>query len=315
MIPDPSAEVGPRAHRLHDSIEGPEHRKETQLGEVRERYRSLGHEWLKSHVPGLFCSGEGLVPPVWDLILTQNEQLFADEPVEDRWRETLGFGRVFDRWTSDRLAGLHLLARPHGERNRAVPTFAGREPEVLRMLEGEHKGDDLYGLMQHLHSHLTDPLALWTLQQALAAHERRFTIIRDELAAPPSWHGAGRRLRRLRREVMPLAFDLETLHEASQNADALAMPTRYSDVDFTATQVSVGGKLLRRPEETLMEQLRNVIRERGESISSQGREITNALRVQGELLLAATNVRLQWMVLGLTLLVGAASLYASLNAS
>lgn len=84
----------------------------------------------------------------------------------------------------------------------------------------------------------------------------------------------------------------------------------------TAVEISVGGKpLRRRSTETLMERLRAVIRERGESIASQGREITSALRVQGELLLATTNVRLQWVVLALTLLVGAAGIYATISAS
>jgi hypothetical protein len=52
---------------------------------------------------------------------------------------------------------------------------------------------------------------------------------------------------------------------------------------------------------------------RGSEIAGQGRDITNALRTQGELLLATTNIRLQWMVFLLTLALGAASLYFAGN--
>jgi hypothetical protein len=46
----------------------------------------------------------------------------------------------------------------------------------------------------------------------------------------------------------------------------------------------------------LTEGITEQINSRGNEIAGQGRDITNALRTEGELLLATTNIRLQWMV-------------------
>jgi hypothetical protein len=191
--------------------------------------------------------------------------------------------------------------------------LVGLKSKALAMLEGEHMGSDISGLLQLVDRRISDQLAVWTLLTALSANEDQFTAIRDGLAAPPGWWQSGARLRRLRGEVMPLTFDLETLGNAARNDKAVAPWVRQSATEFAL--VMPEGKL---PDPnaagSLLQFLGERIRERGDQIVAQGREISEALRTQGELLLATSNIRLQWVVLALTLAVGAAGIYATFNA-
>lgn len=105
---------------------------------------------------------------------------------------------------------------------------------------------------------------------------------------------------------MPLALDLTTLGEASQDSEALDRLKGGIDFEYMGR---AAGQDEPPSSAKLTEAITERINHRGSEIVGQGRDITNALRTQGELLLATTNIRLQWMVLFLTLVLGAASLY------
>jgi hypothetical protein len=295
------------------NIRGPEHRKQDEIESIRSRYRDDAGRWISRWLPGLFSSLPEAKSPCWDLLLTQHHQPYdGDGGYEDRWRECIGLTHTLDQWQSTSVPALRFL-RPGSDQAAATASLVGLEGKAMEMLEGEHMGSDMSGLLHLVDRRVSDQLAIWTLLSALGALESRFNTIRDSLAAPPSWWRSGARLRRLRSEVMPLAFDLETLGNAAGNERALAPWVRQSATEF-ALVVPGGTKLGPAAKDTLLGFLRDRITERGEQITTQGREISNALRTQGELLLATSNIRLQWIVLVLTLAVGAAGIYASLSA-
>jgi hypothetical protein len=115
---------------------------------------------------------------------------------------------------------------------------------------------------------------------------------------------------------MPLSFDLQTCGEAAANQQALAQAHRRSGVEFFPLDFKVGEKKpVKRSKKAFRVGLQEQIEERGPSIAEQGKAITEGLRVQGELLLAATNVRLQWILTLLTIAIGLASVVATLAAN
>ena len=302
-----------RGHPGGGNIRGPEHRKQDEIELVRCAYRDDARHWISRRAPGLFSTLPEAKAPSWDLLLTKHHQLYDDQPdYDERWRECLGFGHTLDQWQAASLPAFRFL-RPGSDQSGARPSLVGLESEALAMLEGEHMGSDISGLLQLADRRVSDQLATWTLLAALDAHEDQFTSIRDGLAAPPSWWQSGTRLRRLRGEVMPLTFDLETLGNATRNDKALAPWVRQSATEF-ALVMPEGKQPGPDAASSLLHFIRERIRERGDRIVGQGREISDVLRTQGELLLATSNIRLQWIVLALTLAVGAAGVYATLSA-
>lgn len=296
------------------TIRGPEHRKQDEVALVRSTYRDDARSWISRKVPGLFSAIPEAKAPTWDLLLSKSHQLYDDQAdYDERWRECLGFGHALDQWQAASLPGLRFF-RPGSAQAGASPSLVGLESEALAMLEGEHMGSDISGLLQLVDRRVSDQLVIWTLLAALDAHEDQFTSIRDELAAPPGWWQSGIRLRQLRREVMPLAFDLETLGNAAQNEKALEPWVRQSNTEFGLVMPE-GKQPGPNAPDSLLHFIQGRIRERGNQIVVQGREISDALRTQGELLLATSNIRLQWIVLAFTVAVGAAGIYATLSAN
>jgi hypothetical protein len=175
-----------KGHPGGGNIRGPEHRKQDEIELVRGAYRDDARHWISRRAPGLFSTLPEAKAPSWDLLLTKHHQLYDDQPdYDERWRECLGFGHALDQWQAASLPAFRFL-RPGSDQSGARPSLVGLESEALAMLEGEHMGSDISGLLQLADRRVSDQLATWTLLAALDAHEDQFTSIRDGLAAPPS---------------------------------------------------------------------------------------------------------------------------------
>jgi len=209
-------------------------------------------------------------------------------------------------WRSVDLDGLSLMNSVYDELSGAVPSFVGEERHAVKLAGARHTAEEPVGLGYVIGDDAAGLLCVWSLLLALEAYGARFASIRDQLSEPSKWLGSARRLRALRGEVMPLAFDLTTLGEASQDSEALDRLQGGVDFEYMGRSAGKNGP----PSSAkLTVAITARINHRGSEIVGQGRDITNALRTQGELLLATTNIRLQWMVFSLTLVLGAASLF------
>lgn len=299
-----------------EEIRGPEHRKQDEVEAARNKIRTVAREWIGDVAPGLFSELEVARPPAWDLLLTRESPLNMTSPYEERWREALGLNHCLDEWQPDGLDALRLV-RPHGylvgNRSEVVPSLVGREGDAFGMLEGQHLGEGISGLVALADRHLVDHLSLWTLLIALEAHEGQFAGIRDELAAPTPWWSAGKKLRRLRSEVMPMSFDLRSLGDASQDERALNPWIRRTGTEYGLIPRDPGARNSAQGR-SLHTFLREQIQESGSSITRRGQDVAEGLRIQGEILLAMSNARVQWLVVCLTLIVGVAGIIVTAQA-
>ncbi|MGA8745404.1 MAG: hypothetical protein WB507_06045 [Solirubrobacterales bacterium] len=296
------------------TIYGPQFRKEDRLAAVRDEIREPAREWVGERVPGFFTELD-IDIPAWDLVLSGGPGLFEEsrEPAE-RWREALGYGNLFEQWASKELPGL-LIGRPHNERSHPAPTVTGNKERAEELARERHRQDGTSGINDLVDSAVSDLWVLWAFREAIEAYGQTFTDVRDQLGVRRRRFGAGRRLKRLRDEVMSLSFDLQTAGEAATNDLAMGQPHRRMGVEFLPLDFKrAKAKTVERPKTPLRQSIQRHIAKRGVTVAEQGKAITEGLRVQGELLLASTNVRLQWTLLLLTIVVGAATVVATLTA-
>lgn len=292
----------PGAH----TIRTPGARKAEAVRSQREALREAAARWIARRTPGLFSKLEGVEYPTWDLLLTETASLSEPTDQKEMWRYAVGFGPESEIWKADGWDGLSLINSRYDELSGAAPSFVGEEKVAVRIAGGTHRAEEPVGLGYVIGDDAADLFCIWSLLLALEGYGARFASIRDELSESARWWGSARRLRTLREEVMPLAFDLTTLGEASQDAEVLS---RFKDgLDFEYAGRSMVKEKVSAPS-ALVDSIVERIENQGNEIARQGREISDALRMQGELLLASTNMRLQWMVFFLTLVLGAASLY------
>lgn len=293
------------------SVLGPELQKKDRVREERERLRGLATEWLSAYFPGFFMSDDDRLPPCWDFITTESNSLVGDAD-GTRWRDVLGFGWPRTSKSED-LPGVELLLSRDDHRSGATETFAIKRADAQKILDGEDRAaSDVGRFFRFMDDHVKDLLSLWTLSYAIRACEGRFSLLRDELSSPPSWLSQRKRMKQMRHDVMPLAFDLETIRDASQNEEALAMPLRHSGTEFGRARHSRDQRP-EGPEDSLLNDLRDGIRSQGKAVASQAQSTTNALRVQADLLMASANVRIQWTAVVLTAIAGIVGVYATIS--
>lgn len=311
-----STEVVPiRGRPGAKSIRRPEEQRERRIAEARKGIRDSGRRWLRERVPGLFEELESETP-TWDLVLSDESNLFeAGASPDDQWREVLGYGNLFEQWSSPELPGF-LLGVPHNDRPRPTPTITARAEQAERLLRDEQKKSGTSSVNDLVDSAVSDLWVLWAFRNSIEAYGQAFTDIRDQLGAKTSQLGSVRRLKRLREEVMPFSFDLQTIGEAAIDIEATGQPSRTSDADFLPLDFEQkNGSSVDRGTTPLRHSIQERIGERGQAVAGQGKVTAEGLRVQAELLLASTNVRLQWVLLLLTVVIGTASVFATLVGS
>jgi hypothetical protein len=285
--------------------------KEEALGEQRRKIRGAAARWITDNLPGSF-TGLGVDLPSWDLLLTQKCPLVAlhDTPSPYNWHDTLGYEAMPEIWEADQFSGLELvLPRGATGRTEAVATFFGRE-DVLLGSQRENERN-VHSLAQHLDSALAGLLAAWSVEKVLSAHADRFAQIRDRLAGPENARAlrAGRRIRAIRSEVLPMAFDLDTLERGAQDEWTLKLLGTHAETDFFWKG---GGRRRATPDEPrrLFSLISERLPETGQSVASQARQISSSLRVQSEFLVAASNLRLQWAVMVVSVVAAVAAVVA-----
>ncbi len=282
--------------------------KEARIGELRAELRGVAQAWVTDNLPGSFSSLKAELP-VWDMLLSQKESFVEDAPTRRGWRATLGLDSPAGYWRAPDFPGLYLISSLFAsDRAKSVETFVGKESELLA--EQRENERNTHSLILRTDSAVAGVLAAWTVEKLLSQHEERFAQIRDDLAGPEyikAWR-AGRRLRRIRREVLPLTFDLETLERGAQDERAITLLGYSSETDFDWVSRREGA------ERTLMQMLGEELPKRGAAVADTARDIASALRIQGEFLLATSNLRLQWAVIFLTVLAAAAGVFATLSA-
>jgi hypothetical protein len=282
--------------------------KEEELGRIREQLRQAGSRWIEEHLPGAFTGLEGQELPSWDFWLTAGDlPFFEEDRKKETWVHAMGFGFFPSVWVSDEFEGLRLLVPGGSARKGVVPTFTGRRDDLI-----DDETDGVSVLLPKLFDSLDSLLAVWTLSAAFQGYGSHFERIQDELA------GLGGRsirlqggLRRLQRDVVSFALDLEALERAMHAEGVLRFLVR-DGADFKEFPMQLpSGEVREVSDQTLSQGLLDGLPKRGKEVAGQVRAISSGLRTQSELLLAASNFRLQYALMFFTVVATIAAVYAA----
>ena len=287
--------------------------KEEKIAEFQGAFRSVGIHWIEDHLPGAFSGLPEVDVPVWDLLLSEKELVFKQEPSSYDWRDALGFSPGGRPWKASEAQGLFLFSPSGLARSSSVPCFTAVRSEILHLLREET--DDVHALAYRLHQGLGGVLAALAVVRLMTGYEKRFARIRDELADPSSFRRIRRRLATLQCEVFPLMFDLETLERAGNDEQVQELLALERATDFTLMPRPFPKKQVEQKDIHLIESLRDKFPERSSALAELARGIAGGLRTQTELLLAGSNIRLQWAVAILTVLAAVAGVYATVASS
>jgi hypothetical protein len=289
-----------RSYTLHR----PGDLKAREISAVRERTRTRGERWIADHLPGAFSALSDTSLPAWDVVTTSQTLAISEDLPRHAWQDALGLAPLVALWRTSDDSGIYL-AEPWRERSGAVMTLTSTAAAFARYSHDGGATEDtaLYALDSDMDAVMAGA-AICGLTEEL---RRRFVVIRDELGSFSAWR-ASARVKALRREILPLSLDLVTLQRGSQDdrsLDLLAANHGQSFVEVPLYGRAGTGR-------SFNETLRTRIATEGRAVAAEASEVADALKVQTDLLLALTNIRLQWMVAALTLVLGAAGLVVAL---
>lgn len=123
--------------------------KEEKIAEIRTAFRRVGTRWIEDHLPGAFSGMPEVDIPVWDLLLSEEELVFEQEPSSYNWRDALDFRAGGSPWKAADSEGLFLFSPGGLARSTSVPCFTAVRREILHLLREET--DDVYALAYRLH--------------------------------------------------------------------------------------------------------------------------------------------------------------------
>jgi hypothetical protein len=283
-------------------IVGADRVKEEAIGGARDMIRSDAQNWIRRRMPGAYAAGLADEFPTWDLLITAKDPLFGEEAGRD-WRETLGFGFVWDRWQSRNLSDLALCVPSlHDHSAKPKPAFTGVLEDLLSLCDrpgGWPPG--LAAVAHELVSDLPPLLAYWTLLSALEDQDQRFAKIRDDLGRRQRWR-AGKALRRLEEQVLPGSFDLQAIARAAKDVDTRRYLGREAPRFESAQALQERSEPPADPV-AFFDRLAALMPAQADTILSAAHDIVSATQTKSDILLARVNLRLQHIVLLLTVAV------------
>jgi hypothetical protein len=265
-----------------------------RLGAERERIRGAAAGWLEGNLRGVFAE-RGSQPPSWDLITSEHEPLSQRELAHDDWRQGLGLGFRTDRWTFDPPNEDLVLAMPgFRDTSKPKPTFCALRKKLIEAVGGTDP--NLAGAVRRLDNQAAPIMALWGVVEAIREYDVALSEPRDRPRVKRETYRSTRRyLKQIRSGVLPAARDLATIQSLAEFLDEPISRDWFAFSSANPTLIAEG------PARLLLDWLRERLAERAGRARTHAEEVTGAMRVYSEVLVASSNLKLQQRLQALTL--------------
>ena len=169
----------------------PQSQKSADIREIRSEMRKLVSNWFRSHLPGLFASGnlKGEYPTCEFFTLNDSFPCPSTSNHNDAntiWLRILDIHDDYAAWQSDSLNGLKFvwpLASERDVSNHAamVARVEDFTDEILQTYGGKNR----YSLVNYVNDSVGDLLSRWAIVGMLTGYVRYLNTIRDSFMFDP----------------------------------------------------------------------------------------------------------------------------------
>jgi hypothetical protein len=271
--------------------------KSERVSVERRRIRSAAASWLADLFPGRMIS-MGVDLPSWDLLTSETAPLSASLHDGHRhdWRGPLGLMPA-EQWTFNPPDKAFVLATPMGsERAEVRPSFVGLRHELISAV-GKYGDKSLPGVTGLLHEQVACLLPVLALRAFVAARGRSLAALQDTAFSVRRKLGAHNRVRQLAREVLGAQRDLLDLEHVAE---------KLATDDLMAWWLQTNAAnpvLVDKPSTSLLSFTIERLRTDIQATVTRANRLASAIRGYSDLQLASSNLRLQWAIVGLTVVV------------
>jgi hypothetical protein len=276
-------------------------------GKFRTEIRERCTRWLCERIPGMFAARNDLTYfPTCELFTLEETTPFETPPADGGFLAVLGLELSWAAFAAENLPGLRLTDWVGAQGIQNALVLAGRESDVLAGAAAiPHTAWSTRTLPSYVHEETRDSLATWGLHCALKVWEEDVARYRDMVAQVDVHHlrralPALRRIERLRVELARDAIPCST---------EFALHAGNSHAFFQGLRVFTECRAHGRKPASFFEWIRKSISTRVQHLTQREAQLREHIQTISTLLSAETservarsNVRLQWLVVALSIL-------------
>lgn len=263
---------------------------------VRSRLQDLEDaciSWLKARLPGAFTALNGSRFPTAALLVTEEVRPLTEDARNIRAFDGIAIGRDYDAWESDDWPGARLVLPRGWDAEGTRLSFACRRRDAFPERSGYHEPTSNWTIAQRADDLVRGLLSRWALTCLLDGYHEVLSALRDRTARDGRYRPVTdlKHLRSLARttlyDMMACAHEIEDFTESDAQY-------RWNVMQMTYAQ-PVRGETL-----DLLQDLRSSQTMRAQQVRREASLLQSTLSTSNDLSQTVSNIRIQRLVVLLT---------------
>ena len=251
-------------------------------------------QWVQRCLPGAFSSMPGSRLPTAALLVTEQTRPLTEEASEVRAFDGLAINRDYDAWESDQWPGGRLVL-PRGwdnEGNRLV--FACRRRDAFPESPGYRDPTSNWTIAQRANAYIWGLLSRWAVACLQDSYHEALSELRDRTAQEGRYRPVSD-LKKLRSLARTTLYDINACSQ--EILDFVKSDRHYL---YAVMEMTYAGEV-RGENQELLDDLRSAQEQRAQQVQRDASLLQSTLSTINDLSQTITNIRLQRLVVLLTL--------------
>lgn len=268
-------------------------RREALKSQLQELEKDC-KQWVRNHFPGAFYSLPKSCLPTAILLVTEQVRPLSEEAFNIRAFDGLALSRDYDSWESIEWPGARLVMPRRDDQGNRL-TFACRRQDAFPDSPGYHDPTSNWTIAQRADDCIQGLLSRWAITCLLDAYHMNLSAMRDEIACDGSYRTV-RDLKRLRSFARTFLFDIGACTQEIEEFAQTDLSYGHDVIKMTYVNSAHGKK------HELLESLSASQVKRSQQVRREAQLLQTTLSASNDLSQTITNIRIQRLIVLLTVI-------------
>jgi len=250
--------------------------------------------WVRDNLPGVFSGVPGAGPPTAALLISEHARPLTAEAKAVRAFGALGLDRDFDSWESEEWPGVRVVLPDRWDDDRPRLVFACRRHDAFPDERGYADPTSNWSMGQRADDHVRGLLSRWALSELLDRYHESLAALRDRTARDGSYRPV-RDLKSLRSLVRTTLYDIGVSAQEIADFANSKVIYRWDVMELTYCR-KVGGETLE-----FVPDMQERQAARAQQVLREEKLLRSALSTSSHLTQSVSNVRIQRLLVVLTI--------------
>jgi hypothetical protein len=280
--------------RLGHSINHPDMIRREMVKSSFQELENSSIQWVQDNFPGAFNSLHNSRPPTAALLITERVRPLSEEACEIRAFDGLAINRNFDAWESNEWPGARLVLPRGWDDEGARLVFACRRQDAVPDKPYYHEPTSNWSIAHRTDALVQGLLSRWALTRLLDCYHEALSALRDQAARDGKYRPL-RDLIELRSLARTTLYDIGACSQEIIDFAESELEYSYNVLEMTYVREVRG----RKPE--LLNDLRRSQDRRARQVQREAALLQSTLSITNDLSHTITNIRIQRLVVLLTI--------------